>query len=136
MGMEFSSTKLRSGRPAVFIRSSGQVSGEDAERVKREVGPNGQYHGLPMLTTVEPETNFSMEARKGFADMGDATADYPVAVVLTSAPMRLIIHFIVKASNLKRERPTNLKFFSDESAAMKWLDSEAQRLADAPKGAP
>ena len=127
MAMEFSSTKLPSGRPALYIKCSGQVTADDAERLKREAGLNGQYYGLPMLNIMAPGTDVSMEARKIFANMGDTTGDYPVAFVLDSAPLRLIINFIIKAGNLKRTTPTNLKFFSEESEAMKWLDVESQK---------
>ena len=127
MGMEFLSTKLASGRPAVFVKVTGLVTGDDATRLKQNVAPGAPYAGLPMLTNVAGDADFSMEARKGFADMGDATGDAPIAVVMTSAPLRMVINFIVKAGNLKRKKPTNLKFFAEESEARKWLDAELDK---------
>ena len=128
MGMDFSSTHLPSGRPALLIKVSGPVGQEDVDRLTQHIGKDGQYHRLPMLSLIASDADYSMEARRGFANMGgDTGVQAPVAVVMNSAPLRMIINFIVKAGNLRSGKPTNLKFFAAEDEARKWLDAECDK---------
>lgn len=72
-------------------------------------------------------TEYSIEARKGFASMGQAQPGVigpPTAVVIKSASLRMVVNFIVKANNVARKTPTRVKFFSEMEPALAWLDAE------------
>jgi hypothetical protein len=124
MVMEYSPGKTPKGRQCVLLLSSGTVTFDEADRFANLLLPGGEFYGMPLMATVKDGTDFTLDARKRFANMGNTNDDFPTAIVITSAPVRLMINFIVKASNLTRSKPSVVKFFSEKGEAMKWLDEE------------
>ena len=135
MTIELTKMTTPKGRPAVHMRSSGYMTGDDAAKVNTSLQPGAPFADLPIFAVVTEDAEFSVEARKGFASMGGANpenSDLPTAVVLRSTPQRMMISFIMKASDQLRGRKTPMKFFSNEAEALGWLDAELDRLPARP----
>lgn len=123
MTVELSPMTTPRARAAMQMKVRGVMTLEDAAQYKRATEPGGAAYGLPLLCLVDEGTDIPVEVQKSFADVSDS-GEAPVAVVITSAPLRMVINFIVKAGNLSRPRPLKLKFFSEPVSAAAWLDTE------------
>lgn len=135
MTMELSTTRTPRGRTVGLLNASGTVTVEDTAKVRRATEPGGEFHGLALLSIVADKTEYPVEARKSFAEMGaggDGSGAPPTAVVIGSAALRVIVNFIVKASNVTRKGPNRVKFFAEVGPAMEWLDAQLDELAAAP----
>jgi hypothetical protein len=95
--------------------SAGEISPADAVDFEKKIGPGGDYENLPMLAVVAPGASYSPQARQALAAMG--TGPLPIAVVVSSAPLRVMLAFVARASNAK------VKFFGAEPEAIAWLEA-------------
>lgn len=108
------------GRELVRMRSSGEVSAADAESIKPLVGQGGKWEGKPILAVIEKGANYSPEARQAFGSFGGVkdSKPIPVAVVVGSAPLRVMLTFVIRISGAGDWT----RFFGTEAEALAWLD--------------
>ncbi len=86
------------------------------------VGSGGAAHGRPLLAIQDPQSRFTVEGRQAFVTFGEVIP--AVAVVVTSAPLRVMLNFVIRAGTAATKQQNNVRFFSNESEALAWLDSE------------
>ncbi len=113
------------GVAALRSQGSGVVSGDDAHKLQAVVRAHA---GWPLLSFQEAGSSFSVEGRQAFVNFGETIP--AIAVVVTSAPVRVMLSFIIRASQIAGAAAANVKFFTTESEAIAWLDAEC-----APKSA-
>lgn len=125
--MPISHAMKQSPQGALFVRTyqSGKVTGEDARHFMRLLAPGQPLHGLPVLSVIESGSEFDPEARKVFTSLGepaDAANAARVAVVVSSAPLRVMMSFIIRISGSN----DFTRFFTTEREAESWLHAPAQ----------
>ena len=77
--------------------------------------------GLPILAVVTEGAKFSPEARQAFTKMNaNGAQQAPVAVVVSSAPLRVMLGFIIRLSGAS----SVTKFFGTEADALTWLEEK------------
>jgi hypothetical protein len=116
MSITWEGQKSPGGKPYLRTVSAGDVTAEDVQKLNKVISPGGEFADLPMLALVAPGANFSAEARNGFTSMTGG-AERPIAVVVSSAPMRVMLTFIIRLSDAVKMT----KFFGTEDDARKWL---------------
>jgi hypothetical protein len=112
--------------PCLRTVSSGDVTAADEQALNKAISPGGPFANLPILGMVEPGTNYSAEARKAFtfgANTGGPVL--PIAVVVTSAPLRVMLGFVIRISGAAE----STRFFAVESEALAWLDEKLSAKA-------
>lgn len=119
MPLTWSSQQSPRGRTYVRTLSAGAVTDPDARHFGRRIAPGQPHHGHSVLAVIEPGTDFSPEARKSFMGMASVGAQHTVnvAVVVTSAPLRVLASFVIRMSGAS----TNTRFFENEASATRWL---------------
>lgn len=119
MPMSYAVEKTPKGRSFVRTVSSGAVTADDVKGFSSVIGPGQPLAGFPILALVEPGADFSPESRKVFGGMGGqaGAATIFTAVVVPSAPLRVMISFIVKVAGAS----DGTRFFANEPEARSWL---------------
>lgn len=122
MPIVFAADKTPKGNPFVRTMSSGAVTAADAQALNAALVPGQPLSGLALLGVVAPGASFSAEARQAFTTgNNDPTAKrMPVAVVVSSAPLRVMISFIIRIAGSADET----RFFSNEAEALAWIDEK------------
>lgn len=132
MPLIFSPAVTSKGHAYLRTVSSGQVTEADANGLNAVVAVGARHAGLPILGLVEPGATFSAEARKAFTSGNDGTNDMtdlkPVAIVVSSAPLRVMLGFIIRISGASGAT----RFFSAEADALAWIDEKLSGVAVAP----
>ena len=110
--------RTASGHPVLQSTYSGEVSVEEARSFIEAVKPGGPYdhHGhlvLGNMLDVSKEVRTVLSAQKP----QDLNNPVPVALVVPSAMMRMVVSLAMRAS----ENP-NTDFFKDEASALLFLD--------------
>lgn len=118
MPMAHSTQKLADGRPYLHLESSGRVTGEEARALMARMSPGGDLTGLPLLAVMESKVDMEPEARKAFASLNNGDKPIKVALVTASAPLRVVLNFVIKLSPQINET----KFFSNSAEALAWLE--------------
>lgn len=120
-------SKTPGGRDIVRMLSSGEVTAADAESIKPVVGPGGPHQGKPILAVIEKGANYSPEARQAFTTFGatEGGAVMPVAVVVPSAPLRVMLSFVIRLSGAAEYT----RFFGTEAEGLAWLDQRVEGTA-------
>lgn len=106
MTIEASVSQLPSGREYVRMVSSGHVTGDEARALAARLLSGGDR---------------SSEARKAYGSLNGAAGDTPqsVAVVTSSAPLRVLMSFVLRISGAAQ----HTRLFGDEAAALAWLQT-------------
>ncbi len=118
MPLNYAVEKTPKGRSFLRSVSSGAVTAEDVKQFGAVIGPGQPLEGFPILSIVEPGAEFSPESRKVFGGMGTKGGPTTVtAVVVPSAPLRVMISFIVKVAGAS----DHTRFFANEPEARAWL---------------
>jgi hypothetical protein len=111
------------GRKFVRSATSGQVDEADALKFMEAFKLGGPYHGLALLTVVEKNTSYTTESRRIFVQPNEGLKQ--TAIVVTSAPLRVMLNFMVKATSMAGRAETLNRFFSTAAEAEAWLDEPA-----------
>mgnify|MGYP000949823967 CR=1 FL=1 len=100
--------------------SSGVVTGEEAEAVMAQLVPGQPGHAVGVLSVVDPGTEMRPEARRAFTSSnGLAAEQLPVAIVVTSAPLRVTLSFVMRVVGTALKT----RFFATEAEALVWLET-------------
>ena len=114
--------QLPCGERYLRLETSGRFSREDALALIERVNPGGDLHGVPALVLTEKMESLGSEARVLFAERGDAVEkDSWVAVVVASPVIRVALNFLKRVQGAK-----NGMLFSNEPAALQWLDAQVR----------
>lgn len=114
------STAIKTASGYDVLRSvyEGDVTVEEAKRFLALVNPGGTYafHGHLVLGKM---LDVSSEVRKvlGSAKPPDPGNPHPVALVVPSALLRMVVSLVMRAS-----QNANTDFFKDEASALEFLD--------------
>lgn len=109
------------GQPYLHVVGSGAVSGDDARGLMTRISRGGEFEGYPLLAELQGKVDLDAEARKAFATLNsgaNAARAVKVALVTASAPMRVMLNFIVRLSPQVNET----KFFATADEALIWLE--------------
>lgn len=119
MPLTFNVQKSPKDHPYLRTVSSGTVSAEDSNGLLAVVGPGQPHANMPILSIIEPGTDYTAEARKTFTAIGtnDGMKPLPVAVVVNNAALRVLISFVLRIAGAAGYT----KFFSTEDEAKTWL---------------
>ena len=121
MPMQITLQKTPRGKDYVRFLSSGDVTAEDAEGMSKLIAPGTPMSNKAILAVVEPGAKFSPEARQAFTKSGGAEgAANPVAIVVTSAPVRVMLSFIIRMSGAA----ANTRFFANEPDALTYIEEK------------
>lgn len=133
MPVHFSKSMTRGGYPYVSATSSGAVSDQDLQQLCAALGEGGPYGDLPILGFVEKDASFSSEAREAFTSgKGTTRASKPVAIVVSNAPIRVMLTFVARISG----SVSATRFFRNKDLAMEWLDEASFAWAEPPQRRP
>lgn len=115
------------GRKYVRTHAFGVVTGEDATAVMERMRPGNEWHGYGVLSVADSSTELQPEARRTFTSQQNVpvTERPPTAMIVTSAPLRITISFVMKVSG----SAPNTKFFGSEAEGTAWLISELDAAA-------
>jgi len=121
MPISLSTEQFPDGRRYLRSVSTGSVSGEDARGLMMRLAPGGEFDGLPLLAVMEGKVDMSPEARKMFSSLnappGGQAQKMKVAVVTSSAPLRVTMSFVLRIAG----QANDTKFFGTEDEARNWL---------------
>lgn len=118
MPIAFTEEKTPGGKTILRSVSSGVITAADAGSTFQRLGPGEPFEGAGLLSLIAPGAEFSAEARKAFTyDGSGSRLSSPVAVVVESAPMRVMLSFVVRMAGMGG----HTKFFSSEAQARAWL---------------
>ena len=122
MPITIAKAKSPKGHEYARMISSGEVTAVDAENVYAKYSPTGAFYDMGILALVDPGAKFSPEARQVFtkAGGGPAANPKPVAIVVTSAPLRVLLSFIIRMSGAAG----NTRFFANEGEALAFIDEK------------
>ena len=121
MPMDTSKAKTPKGKQYLKIHSHGEVTAADAEALNKSMEPGGPNADLAICATVDSAAKFSPEARQAFTRTNNNGANpMPVAVVVTSAPLRVMLTFIIKMSG----SASTTRFFANEGEALAFIDEK------------
>jgi hypothetical protein len=122
MPMNLSKAVSPKGQTYCRIHSFGEVTPADAEAASKHWAAGGEFYDLPMVALVDSGAKFSPEARQVFTKSGGASGEQkPVAVIVTNAPLRVMLSFIIRASGAAPQT----KFFGTEAEAIAFIDEKA-----------
>jgi hypothetical protein len=135
MPMKLKKEKTPGGHEYLRIHSSEDVTDADAAALTRAMAPGAEFANLAVLGVVEAGTRYSPEARQALTKMQGGAGDdpKPVAIVVTSAPLRVMLSFIIRISGASRYT----RFFGNEPAGVEFIDEQLsgkaspEQLADA-----
>ncbi len=105
------------GTPYTRSVATGRITMDDVAQLKQHSSPGGAIHGLSSVSINTPEMVIEPDARRAFADMVNLSQSGHYALVVTSAPMRVMMTFILRISG----KAANTQLFSDEAAATAWV---------------
>lgn len=110
------------GKKYVRTHAFGVVTGEDAAVVMDQMKPGQAWEGFGVLSVADSNTDLQPEARRVFTSQQGTSPDKrpPTAMVVTSAPLRITISFVMRVSG----SAPNTKFFANEAEARAWLEAE------------
>lgn len=114
--------KTPKGKDYVRFYSSGDVTAEDAAGMNKLIAPGMPMSNKAILAVVESGAKFSPEARQAFTKgnaQTDASAN-PVAIVVTSAPLRVMLSFIIRMSGAA----AYTRFFANEPDALAFIEEK------------
>ena len=123
MPMNLTKAVSPKGQTYCRIHSFGEVTPQDAETAAKHWGPGGEFFDRAMVAIVDSGAKFSPEARQVFTKVGatgDASQAKPVAVVVSNAPLRVMLGFIIRASGAAPQT----KFFGTEAEAIAYIDEK------------
>lgn len=110
--------RTATGHPVLRSVYEGEITVAEAKRFLEQVLPGGQYmhHGHLVLGKM---LDVSSEVRKVLGSQAptDLSNPVPVALVVPSALLRMVVSLVMRAS-----KNNNSDFFKDEAAAMLFLD--------------
>lgn len=114
--------KSPKGVPFMHARSHGAVGVEDARALMTPLRTGGAHQGMGLLAVVGPGTEISSEARKVFAvvDPERNEKGAPTALVVPSAPVRVMMGFIFKMAGASERS----RVFASEADAKSWFFSK------------
>lgn len=119
MSIRLTSSKTPGGKPFLHVVLSEDVTPANAEALSSSMSPGGPHEGLALLAMVEDGAKFSAEARQAFTrNSTPGQAVNPVAVVVKSAPLRVMLTFVVKIAGASAAT----RFFGGEGDALAWLE--------------
>jgi hypothetical protein len=123
MPMTLTKERTQAGHAFLRVHSSGDVTAADAEVLTRAMAPGADFADLAVLGVVEAGTRYSPEARQALTRMqgGSAENPKPVAIVVTSAPLRVMLSFIIRISGAA----DYTRFFSNEVPAIAFIDEQS-----------
>jgi hypothetical protein len=120
--MSFEVKTTPQGRNYVRSVSEGSIELADAQAFSAHFRPGGDYAGKAMLSIMIDGASYTVESRKALVNSG---TDMPaLAVVVTSAALRVMLNFMVKAAQVAGQPVPNLRTFSSEPEALSWLDAQ------------
>ena len=122
MPMDVAKAKTPKGKQYLKIHSHGDVTAADAEALNKSMEPGAPNADLAICATVDSAAKFSPEARQAFTRSGNqpGQTQMPVAVVVTSAPLRVMLTFIIKMSG----SASSTRFFANEGDALAFIDEK------------
>lgn len=97
--------------------AKGRITMEDVLRLKEVSGPGGTLYGVSTVTVNEPDMSLEADARRAFADMLEQAPNTYLALVVPSAPMRVMMTFVMRMSG----KAATTKLFGDEASATQWV---------------
>lgn len=116
MPIELSIVKTKSGHSVVRTDFITEVTVADAQRYFAKISPGGAYDGFGHLA-VGNVTGVSSEVKKILSSLKSPENPAPVAVVITSALVRMAASLTMRITN-----NSNTDSFKTEEEAMLWLD--------------
>lgn len=122
MPITFTIHETPRGKKYIRTHSFGVVTGEDAESMMSQLRPGAPLEGAGVLSIADSGTDLRPEARRVFTENPDASSGksplrYPVGIVLNSAPLRVVMSFVIRVSGSS----DFTKFFSNEAEATAWV---------------
>lgn len=120
MPITFTAHQTPKGKPYVRTHSFGVVTGEDAETMMAKMREGAPYYGAGVLSVADTGTDMKPEARRIFTESPGTEGSKlraPVAIVLNSAPLRVLMGFVIRVSGSS----PYTKFFSNEDEAKAWI---------------
>ena len=120
MPMDITKAKTKKGHEDVKIHSHGEVGAADAEAMNLKLA-QADFADRAIYATVDSTAKYSSEARQAFTRTNSNVANpKPVAVVVTIAPLRVMLSFIIRMSSAAQ----NTKFFANEADALAFIDEK------------
>lgn len=100
----------------------GVVTGADATPVMERMRPGNEWFGYGVLSVADSNTELQPEARRIFTSQQNVPVNErpPTAMIVTSAPLRITISFVMKVSG----SAPNTRFFGSEADGTAWLVAE------------
>ncbi len=122
MPMNVTKAKTPKGHTYLKIHSSGDVTAADADALNKTLVPGGENADLAIFATVDSGAKFSPEARQAFTQTNNTKVENPkpVAIVVTSAPLRVMLSFVIRMSG----SAGNTRFFANEAAALAFIEEK------------
>jgi hypothetical protein len=122
MPMTIAKAKTAKGHEYLKIHSFGDVTAADAEALNKTLVPGGENADRAILASVAAGAQFSPEARQAFTRTNGNNTENPkpVAIVVTSAPLRVMLSFIIRMSGAA----ANTKFFGNEADALAFIEEK------------
>lgn len=122
MPMDITKAKTKKGHTYLRIHSHGDVTAADAEALNKSMVPGAENADLAIFATVDSGAKFSPEARSAFTRTNANTVENPkpVAIVVTSAPLRVMLSFIIRMSGAA----VNTRFFANEGEALGFIEEK------------
>lgn len=119
--MPIVSEVVKSPKGVKYFRaeSSGPVSGDDAHSLMDPLRAGAEHHELALLAVVADGSDFTPEARKvlGSNDPARNAKNIPTALVVRSAPLRVMMGFVFKMAGASERS----RVFANEADARAWL---------------
>lgn len=121
MPMTITPSKTPKGKPYLRMMSSGDVSAADGEGLTKTIAPGSPLANMAILGMVADGARFSPDGRHAFTRSGAMDeGQAPVAVVVNSAPLRVMLTFVIRISGAAT------RFFNSETDALAWLDEKLE----------
>jgi hypothetical protein len=109
-----------------YVRTllTGKVTSADMQHFTKLLTPGSSLHGVPLLAVVDAQSDLDAEARKVFTSLAlpSVNAAPRVAMVVSSAPLRGMLSFLIRLSGANGAT----RFFDTEFDAQAWLLTAAQ----------
>lgn len=103
--------------------ATGRITMADVHQLQTESGPGGPIHGLSSVSINSPDMVIEPDARRAFSDMVAVSQSGFYALVVTSAPMRVMMTFILRISG----KASNTQLFGDEASATAWVAEKVDK---------
>lgn len=118
MPFEISVLQLPGGARCARVEWTGLSTGDEARDVVRQIGPGGQYQGLPVLVVTQKTEFVTPEARAIFGAYKEQTW---LAFVVTNPVIRVATRFVIRMNRNPRNG-----IFATEADALRWLDERTR----------